>query len=104
MDILASTLPQPTTPAKYTDLRGQSIAVMVWVSPGVRIEWPQMQLDLANSLQVRLEQAAHSKIHELEGATFPHTAAGIGAMQDDHPDWAYQTIDEIVRPSSASAA
>ena len=92
---IASTLPQPATPAKYTDLRGQSVAVMVWVTPGVKIEWPQMQLDLANSIQVRLEQAAHAKIHELEGTTFPHTATSIGTMQDNHPDWAFLTIDEI---------
>jgi len=91
----ASALPAPTIAAKYTDLRGESVAVMVSVSPGVRIEWPQMQLDLANSIQARLEQAAHSKVHELEGTTFPHTAPGIAAMQDDHPDWAYQTIDEV---------
>ena len=33
----AAILPPPTIPAKYTDLRGQSVAVMVWVTPGVRL-------------------------------------------------------------------
>ncbi len=91
----ASALPAPTIPAKYTDLRGQSVAVMVWVWPGGKIEWPQMQLDLANSIQQRLEQAAKTKVHELEGTTFPRSAAAIATLQDDHPDWAYQTIDDV---------
>ena len=95
LGLAASTLPKPPVPAKYKDLHGQKVAVMVWVAPGCRIDWPQLTLDTANGIQQQLQTAIKDKVREVEGATFPMSAAMVVSMQEDHPEWSAQPIEEI---------
>jgi hypothetical protein len=95
LGLAAHALPPPTIPAKYTDLRGKSVAVMVWVAPGCRIDWPQLPLDVANGIQQQLQKSAKDKVREVEGATFPLSAAMVVSMQEDHPEWSAQSVEEI---------
>lgn len=95
LGLAAQALPRPTVPPKYTNLRGQSVAVMVWVERGARTDWPELRLDLANGIQQQLQKAANDKLHDLEGSQFPLTAAAVVQMQDDHPEWAADGIEEV---------
>jgi len=88
-------VPPPTIAPKYTDLRGQTIAVMVWTERGIRIDWTSIQIDVATGVQQILQQAAKEKKHELEGSRFPLTAATVYQMQEEHPEWAAETIEDI---------
>jgi hypothetical protein len=74
--------PPPTIHPKYTGLAGQSIGVMVWADRGIRIDWPNLQLDLANSVQGKL---AESKAKTVAKSTFPVSPASIVRYQKDHP-------------------
>jgi hypothetical protein len=95
LGLAARAFPLPTVPAKYTELHGQTVAVMVWTERGIRIDWPQIQLDVATGVQQVLQQAAKDKKHELDGARFPLTAAAVVQMQDEHPEWAADSIEEV---------
>ena len=91
----ASIIPPPPIPAKYKDLRGHTVAVMVWVAPGCRIDWPQLPLDFANGVQQQIQSSIKDKVHEVEGTTFPVSAATVVSLQEDHPEWSAESIEEI---------
>lgn len=78
--------PEPTIAAQYTGLRGQSIAVMVWAPEGTLIDFPEVRLDVAGSLQKKLEQAAAAKTKEVAGVSFPTPAASIVRLQENEPE------------------
>jgi hypothetical protein len=78
--------PPPTIHPDYTAMKGQSIGVMVWADRGIRIDWPNLQLDLANAIQNKLSASANSKKKDLQGATFPVQPASIVRYQRDHPE------------------
>src|SRR5687768_16156493 len=61
--------PPPTIHPDYTGLQDQTVGVMVWADRGIRIDWPKLQLDLANAIQNKLEAFAVKK-KELAGAKF----------------------------------
>jgi hypothetical protein len=84
--------PPPTIHPEYTGLKGQSVGVMVWADPGIRIDWPNLQLDLANAIQNKLKE---SKKKEIEGATFPVLPASIVRYQRDHPQIEAQHVTEV---------
>jgi hypothetical protein len=48
--------PPETIKPKYMNMAGQSIGVMVWADRGLRIDWPTLQLDLANSIDTKLKE------------------------------------------------
>src|SRR5688572_3456589 len=55
--VLASRVVPPlTTPAQYTGMQGQSVAIMTWAPDGTMIDFPNVRLDVAGSLQKKLEQ------------------------------------------------
>src|SRR5215210_3914390 len=59
--VAAQALPPPTVVPNYKGLAGQTVGVMVWADRGMRIEWQALQLDLANTIQSNLQQAAGPK-------------------------------------------
>jgi hypothetical protein len=78
---LARTVPE-TKPPAYAGLAGHSVGVMVWADRGVRIDWPSVQLDLANAVQSKLRT---SEAKEVEGCRWNVQPASILKYQRDHP-------------------
>ncbi len=95
----AQALPPATIVPEYQGLAGQTVGVMVWADRGMRIEWEFIQLDLANSIQTKLQQVVATdpkgKIKELKGATFPVVPRSIIRFQQDNPDIDGQPIAEV---------
>jgi hypothetical protein len=79
--------PPQTIPAQYTGMQDQSVAVMAWAGEGTLIDFPDLRLDLAGSLQTKLQQAKDAKTKELTGVTFPNSAASVVKFQDNHPEY-----------------
>lgn len=46
----ASAIPK-SVDAQYKGLAGQKVAVMVWADRGLRIDWPNLELDTGNGIQ-----------------------------------------------------
>src|SRR5687767_8892083 len=81
--------PPPTVQPKYMGLEHQSTGVMVWADRGLRIDWPTIQLDLANTVQKKLSDFQKGKGREaktLVGTSFPVLPASIVRYQKDHPE------------------
>ncbi len=94
----AQALPPATVQAQYKGLAGQRVGVMVWADRGTRIEWEWIQLDVANSIQSKLEATAKdkkAKVKELAGATFPYPPRSMIRYQQDHPDIEGESITTI---------
>src|SRR5438270_12622562 len=47
---VAQFAPEPDIGSAYANLRGQTVAVMVWVDRGARIDYPSVQADVAHGL------------------------------------------------------
>lgn len=74
-------------PPKYTGLKAQSIGVMVWCDRTVRLDYPAIQLDVANAIQRNLQQSAErDKKGELTDAKFPVQPRSIVRFQYENPD------------------
>jgi hypothetical protein len=84
--------PPPTIQAQYTNLKNESVGVMVWADRGLRIDWPSLQLDLANEVQKKLSE---SKKKEVSGATFPVQPASIVRYQRDNPQIEALQVTEV---------
>jgi hypothetical protein len=92
--------PPKTIKPEYTNLAGQSIGVMIWLDRGIRIDWPGLQLDIANSVDKQLrDQALDAKgknqAKVLLGATFPVLPASIIRYQMDHPELEAYPITDV---------
>src|SRR4051812_15137258 len=85
-------LPPDTIAPAYNKLEGQTVGVMVWADRGVRIDWNTIQLDIASSLQDKLEKA-DPKL--LKNAHFPVKAASIVRFQKDHPELEGTSVTDI---------
>ena len=95
--LAASAMPEPDVPAKYTGLKGQSVAVMVWADRGVQIDYPALRLDVATGIQGKIQQARNTGRGELKNMKFPYPAASVVRFQEDHPDWQEQPITDVAR-------
>src|SRR5688572_32239626 len=90
--------PPETVQPKYMGLENQSTGVMVWADRGLRIDWPMIQLDLANTVQQKLTDFQKGKGREsktLVGTTFPVLPASIVRYQKDHPEIEAMPIEEV---------
>jgi hypothetical protein len=56
---------------------------MVWADRAVRIDFPNIQLDIANAVQARLENAPPKTLNFV---SFPVKPASIVRFQKDHPE------------------
>lgn len=81
----------------YTGLANQSIGVMVTTDRGTQIEYPRLQLDIAQSVQAKLQGAQANKAEELVGAQFPASASptAVFAFQRNYPEYDLEPIDKI---------
>lgn len=98
--IAAVTMPEPKVPARYTNFQGQTLAVMVWADNATAIDHPSIQLDVATSLQSKLQQLIKGKDNKpafkyFEGASFPWPAASVVRFQQDHPDTEGQPVTDV---------
>jgi hypothetical protein len=95
-------VPAPIIDAEYTGLKNQSVAVMVWADEGTLIDFPDVRIDLAGSLQSKLQQAQESKTKELAGTTFPSPAVAIVKLQDNHPEYDALPLTDVAPKLRAS--
>ena len=91
--VVAHAVPQYTQP-RYTNLAGHSVGVMVWADTAVKIDWPGLSLDTANSLNAKLTELA-KKESLLKGSTFPVKPASIVRYQMDHPEIEMSDISTV---------
>jgi hypothetical protein len=92
---LAQGMPDNNIPASYKRLAGQSVAVYVWADRGVRIDWPDIQLNIASGVQAKLIEAQATGIDELKNTTFPLTAPSVARFQQDHPEFEAEPIADF---------
>lgn len=91
----AAVMPKPPIKAAYEGLAGQSVGVMVWVDRSIRIDYPTLQLDVANAIQVKLQAAQKDKKDELKATLFPVEPRSIARYQADHPETDATPITEV---------
>ena len=94
--------PEPTVPAQYDRMQGQSVAVMVWADEGTMIDFPNVRLDVAGSLQKKLEQGRDAKARELKGVTFPTPPASVVRFQENHPELEGAPVTDLARHVGAT--
>ena len=94
LGIAANAMPKPPVPAKVV-LAGNTVGVMVWCDRGLRIDWPSLQKDLANGVQVRIAEAVKAKAKEVAGVSFPFPVESFIRWQKDHPGSEAQPITSV---------
>lgn len=84
--VAAHALPPPTIQAAYKGLRNQTAAIMVWADAGVRMDFNNIQVDIARSLQKKLTYDKKTlDVDELLGLTWPVDPVRIVRYQHDYP-------------------
>jgi hypothetical protein len=91
--VAANAMPAPMKRPDYKGLANQTIGVMVWADHGIQIDWPTLQVDLANGIQKKLQ--AQVKPKELLGAKYPVQPASIVRYQRDHPEIEAMQVTEF---------
>lgn len=86
LGLAANAVPEADIPARYTGLRGQSVAALVWVPRGLEVDYPALRLHLVSGIQGRLQRAQATGRNELKNTTFPHAPASLVRFQEDHPE------------------
>lgn len=88
---LAQVVPPPDVGAAYTNLKGQTVGVLVWVDHGPKIDYPSLQADVAKSLTAKLTEMTQPKdkkgkpVPELAGVQYLNPMTVI-RFQEDHPE------------------
>jgi hypothetical protein len=84
--VVAYALPHYTD-AAYKGLAGQTVVVMIWVDPKIKMDNPDLQISVAAGLQDKLIDVAKTeKPKALQGTTFPIRAGTVVRYQEDHPE------------------
>jgi len=90
--------------AEYSGLANQRVAIMVWAEPGIRTDFPYLQLDLAAGLQEKLKKVqTDDKPKELVGAQFPVRADTMALYQEDTPQLEAMPITDLALKFNADA-
>ena len=86
-----------TVKPNYTGLAGQSVGVMVTVDRGTQIDYPRLQLDIAQSVQAKLAGAQANKAEELQGTQFPAAASpqAVFAFQRNYPQYDVEPVTNV---------
>ncbi len=89
--------PSITVTPKYHGLAGQTVAIVVWADPKTRNDFPTIREGIGQSLQDTLVRdiQGEAKSEELKGTVFPAAARSVVRFQEDHPDTASQTIEQV---------
>ncbi len=95
--VIANAVPK-IVDAKYTGLKGQDVAIMVWADRATRNDWPSIQIDTAAAIRNRLITAQQAdKPDALDKTTFSVTPQSIARFQIDHPESDALPIADIAR-------
>jgi hypothetical protein len=82
--------------AEYKGLDHHTVAVMVWAESGIRIDYPQMQMDIEGAVQDKIKTLQTTdNPPEFVGTTFPNSAESIFRTQEDHPELDAMTVTEL---------
>jgi hypothetical protein len=94
--VIAAKMPRPPVKAEHS-IAGASVGVMVWADRGTLLDFPNIQLDLAGSIQARFldVRKADEKFKDLQGTTFPHIPASIIKWQRDNPGFDAEPVTDI---------
>lgn len=95
LGVLAQGLPKDDIAPSYKKLAGQSVVVYVWADRGVRIDWPDIQLNITSGVQAKLIEAQQAGAEELKGTSFPLSAPSVVRFQEDHPEFEAEPISHI---------
>lgn len=97
LGVAASKMTRTFVKPGYEDLKNQSVGVMVTVDRGTQIDHPRLQLDVAQSVQAKLQGAQANKAEELTGTTFPQTSspAAIFAFQRNNPQLDVEPVVDV---------
>ncbi len=81
----------------YTGLPNQTVGVMVTADDGTKIDYARIQLDLAQSVQAKLQGAQTNKAEELLGTQFPVAASpnAIFAFQSNYPEYEVEPVAKV---------
>ena len=95
----ASKLPAPTVPAAYDGLAGHTAAVWVWVDPAADLDYPTLSLELATTIQKRIEAArdlgTRRQRNQVEQTTFPYPPSSIVRYQKQNPSLNAMAIRDL---------
>jgi len=81
--------------AAYKGLGHQTVIVMVWLDPGIKADYPDLQMDVAASVQNKLiEVTTTEKPDLLKGTTFPVATSTVIRNQENHPEWSNESITD----------
>lgn len=86
--------PDQVEAPSYTALAHQKCGILVLTDSGTRIEWPDLEIDAANSLESKLKAAVAIKTKELEGLTLVESAS-VRQYMDNHPELETEPIATI---------
>lgn len=93
----ASSMPR-SEDAKYKGLAKQRTAVMVWADRGIRIDYPNLPLDLGNTIQVTLlSKAKEDDVKEIQ---FPYEVRSVVRYQKEHPELEGRGVTEYAHRMS----
>ena len=70
LGVAASKASRVTIKPAYTGFANQTAGVMVTADRGTQIDYPRLQLDIAQSVQAKLQGAQANKAEELTGLQF----------------------------------
>ena len=92
--------PPDTIKPQYMGMTGQTVGVMVWADRGLRIDWPGLQLDLANGIDHKLREQTldakgEPKAKTLVGVSYPYPPASFLRYQQDHPETEAMSITDF---------
>ncbi len=83
---VAGKAPKPDILAAYKGLAGKSLAIWVYVDPEVNMNYPALQLDIANSVDSKLKAAQKDEsLKDLIGTTFPVQPRSVVRYQRENP-------------------
>jgi hypothetical protein len=85
--VAGKVLPPPTILPSYAGFVDQPISIMVWAGEGTMIDFPDVRVDVAGSLQNKLVQAQQVGTKELLGISFPNPPTAVVRFQENHPEY-----------------
>jgi len=88
---VASKIPR-SRDAQYKNLAGQRVGVLAWTHRGIRIDYPNLQIDMANAIQAQLQ--AKTDESSLEETTFPWEPRSVLRFMREHPELEAQGVTE----------
>ena len=90
----ASSLPK-SQDAKYKGLAKQRTAVMIWAERGTRVDFPDLQLDLGNTIQATLLAKADES--DVKDVQFPYEVRSVIRFQREHPELEGRSVTEYAQ-------